>query len=383
MKVLLFGAHPIVCGASFSMLKLMEELNSLGVDVVPVVRKGFLNSILEKKNINRYIVNQWSWLVSNDYSWFKELVIKRVKKFLNFFSLIRLVQIIKKENPDVVHVNVLTSYLPVVAALKCNKPIVWHIREMVEEDLNGHFWNKNDAYALMRKADYFVAISECVRSKYAKIVGENKIKCVYNGIDVEDFYRPKHQIFTEKKIRVTLAGRICKSKGQLPCLIELAPILKANTNIILQFAGVGNELEVQKIVECRNKLHLNENQVLLLGHVNKMADLWETTDIAIVYSKYEAFGRVTIEAKMAGALVLGYNSGGTIELIENGCDGFLFGNGLPSLNCVFEKVISNSNESSRIANLGRERAIAKFTSKKNAEQVLDIYKEVLDNRRYA
>lgn len=379
MKVILVGSHPIVCGAAFSMLKLIEELEKIGINVVPVTCDGFVDSELKKINKTNYVVNSWSWVVSNRFSSKKIFAVKFIKKILNIPAYLKFIKIIKYENPDIIHVNALTDYVAVKAAIKCKKPIVWHIREMIEEDLNSHFWNKKKSFSLMQKANHFIAISKCVENKYKEIVGSKKISCVYNGIDTDKFFSPHHAILNDENIVITMAGRINQYKGQYQCLEELAPLLKENPNVILQFAGVGGEDELQKIQKLRSSAGLSEDQVRLLGLVNDMPELWKNTDIAIVYSKYEAFGRVTIEAKMAGVLVVGFNSGGTIELIENGKDGFLFGNGLSSLYGVVEDVLSNKNNARQIAVKGRETAMDKFTSKHNAEQIVKIYKKVIRN----
>lgn len=379
MKVMLVGSHRIVCGAAFSMLKLDEELEKLGTDVVPVVCEGFADSELIKKQKKHYVVNSWTWIVSNTYSPLKAFYTQLIKKTLNFRNYWKFVKIIKKENPDIVHINVLTDYVAAKASIKCHKPFVWHIRELVEEDLNSHFWNKKKTFSLMQKANHLIAISKCVENKYREIVGSAKISCIYNGVDANKFFFPHHTILNGEKIVITMAGRIHQYKGQYQCLEELAPLLKQNPNVILQFAGVGDEDELQKIKKLMSSVGLSDGQVRLLGLVKDMPELWENTDIAIVYSKFEAFGRVTIEAKMAGSLVVGFNSGGTIELIENGKDGFLFGRGQPSLYSVVENVLSNKDNARQIAANGRESATDKFTSKHNAEQVVEIYKKVLKN----
>jgi len=344
MKVLYVGTDAQVCGASFSMVKLIEELDSRGVEVVPVVHRGNTDNLLTQKGRSHYIVNAWSWIVSNSYS--------RVKKTIVMLS--------KK------------------AAIDSGIPIVWHIREMIEEDLNSSFWNQREAHSLMKKADCFIAISRCVEEKYKRVVGADRIRCIYNGVDVGRFLREDHTAFSDKSVVITMAGRINKSKGQLSSLQELIPVLQANPNLILQFAGLGSDSEIQAIKNCRDRAGISEERVKLLGFVEDMDRLWGETDIALVYSKFEAFGRVTIEAKMGGALVVGYNSGGTTELIENGVDGYLFGNGYKSLKETVELILMNPRQASTVAVQGREKAKTVFTSENNAIQIERLYKEILD-----
>ena len=156
----------------------------------------------------------------------------------------------------------------------------------------------------------------------------------------------------------------------------LIDVLKSNPNIILQFAGVGEDKDIKEITDLRDKEGLGE-QVKLLGFVKDMEKLWSETDIAIVYSKFEAFGRVTVEAKMSGALVVGYNSGGTTELINDGEDGFLFENGYAPLGDVVKNIISDPEHAGIIADTGRRLSSQVFTSENNAKQIFELYKNIL------
>ncbi len=381
MKVLYIGGDTLATGASFSMIKLIEEEEKLGIDVVPVVHKGNSEKLLSQKGRSHYIVNAWSWRVSLNAPWYKVLLIHLIKGILNIPCYFRYKKIIKVEKPDIVHINALTTYVGAMAAARSKKPLVWHIREMMEEDLNSQFWNKPQAYNLMKKADCFIAISKCVEKKYRAIVGDDHIRCIYNGVDKDLFYNKEHTILTKQQIVLTMAGRITEKKGQFQCLKSLAPLLQENPNIILQFAGTGSDADLEKIINIRNRSGLCDSQVQILGFVKEMNRLWASTDIAIVYSSFEAFGRVTVEAKMAGALVVGFDSGGTSELIEDGIDGYLFDDNKCNLYSTMNKLLSDKELSRTIAARGRELAAKTFTSENNAKQVVDLYKSVLQQSK--
>ena len=379
MKVLYIGGDAQATGASFSMVKLIEEEEKLDIDVVPVVHKGNTDKLLTEKGKTHYIVNPWSWSVSLNAPWYKVQLYHLIKGILNIPCYFKYKKIIREERPDVIHINALTTYVGASAAVRAGKPLVWHIREMMEEDLNSQFWNKSQAYSLMRKADCFIAISKCVERKYRPIVGDEKIRCIYNGVDKELFYNEEHTIFNESQIVMTMAGRITEKKGQFQCLKVLSPLLRENSNIILRFAGTGRAEDIEEIVRIRDENSLSDSQVQILGFVKEMDKLWASTDIAIVYSAFEAFGRVTVEAKMAGALVVGFDSGGTSELIENGVDGYLFDAKKCDLYNTLTKILKDKEGSRIIAARGRELAAKTFTSENNAKQVVDLYAKVLRN----
>ena len=97
----------------------------------------------------------------------------------------------------------------------------------------------------------------------------------------------------------------------------------------------------------------------------------------LVCSKYEAFGRVTVEAMMAGCLVIGANSGGTIELIEDGSTGVLFESGdyVDLVNKMIY-VIENKNNAKKIAKNGRNVALQCFTALINASNIRNLYLDI-------
>lgn len=376
MKVLYIGSDSQMCGAGLSMVKLIEEENKAGINVVPVVRKGFSQKLLSEKKIEHYVVNAQSWIVSRNYCWIKAKSIYVIKMILNIKCYFQYIKIIKKENPDIIHINAITTYVGAKAAIKMKKKVVWHIRELIEEDLNGTFFSHKKAYNLMKKAHRFIAISDCVENKYSKIVGKEKIVRIYNGIDENEFYSKNHDVFKNNKIFLTMAGRITKEKGQFLCLDALSKLLKKNSNVILQFAGTGENEELQRLYDFIEKEHINKNQVKFLGYIKNMNEVWKNTDIAIVYSKLEAFGRVTIEAKMAGAIVVGYNSGGTSELIDNGVNGFLFNNSNELLSSV-EYILNNKEQAKKVALAGQIHACNNYTSNINCKKIIELFKSII------
>ena len=67
-----------------------------------------------------------------------------------------------------------------------------------------------------------------------------------------------------------------------------------------------------------------QNKVVFHGFEKRVDVIYGEMDILLMCSHCEGFGRVTVEAMQRGIPVLGYNSGGTTELIEDGFNGYLF-----------------------------------------------------------
>ena len=65
-------------------------------------------------------------------------------------------------------------------------------------------------------------------------------------------------------------------------------------------------------------------QVLFLGQVENAFPYIQEADALILCSRCEAFARVVVEAMKAGKPVIGSRSGGTVEQIRDGFNGFLY-----------------------------------------------------------
>ena len=122
-----------------------------------------------------------------------------------------------------------------------------------------------------------------------------------------------------------------------------------------------------------------ESEITFTGFVSDMAELRKTTDVELVCSEKEAFGRVTIEAMMASDPVIASDSGANPELIRPGENGLLFesGNAKALADCMQELIA----EPGRIENMGRQAfrfAAENFLSDRNTEQIEALYRKLTE-----
>lgn len=382
MKVVFASANiNMGSGASWSFLGLVKCLKDDGIQPVVILRKkGGLYDELKNINIKIYILPQemhrWMQPVGVPSKISKHMVKCDIK---NFISLIRCILIIVKEKPDLIHMNSLTEYMCGVLGEKMRIPVIWHIREFMEEDLGVEFCNKEKALKIVGNASEIIAISKSVKDKFELLLNRN-VKMIYNGIYIDDYYF-EHSIFENKIINIAISGRICKQKGHLELFraVKLL-IVKGITNIRLNIYGEVDEKndyyqKLKKYIENNNL----SDYVIFRGYFHNMSKELRKMDIQCVCSIKEAFGRVTIEGMLSGLLMIGANSGGTAELIEDGETGYLYEVGNEkSLAMVLEKSILNKGRSSKIARYAQSEAALKFSDKTNAQLIKELYNKVLN-----
>lgn len=62
------------------------------------------------------------------------LVTKPFAQLYNQLAIVRIKKLIRDEKVDIVHQNTSYIYAPAKAAIKSDVPLVWHLREFLEED---------------------------------------------------------------------------------------------------------------------------------------------------------------------------------------------------------------------------------------------------------
>ena len=99
---------------------------------------------------------------------------------------------------------------------------------------------------------------------------------------------------------------------------------------------------------------------------------------ALMCSRSEAFGRVTVEAMKFGLPVIGANSGGTRELIRDGWNGLLYPPGDPAaLAERIDRLYGDQALRARLGGNGRAWAQRTFSIARHTEGVMKVLAEIL------
>lgn len=367
-------------GAFLSMVTLIEILKKkYSIDFF-VILPGEGNGIelLNDKEIPYKIINSISWVIPLSVKDSKVTKIKTiVKKILNIKAINEISKFIKENDIDIVHINTTYSYVAAKAAIKIGTPLVWHLREFLEQHQNNTLWNRESGNKLINKSDKIIVISDSLKNKYVNIFDEDKLVRIYDSVDDKRFYKPYKEIFNSDLLTFIMVGRFNYPKGQLDYANACAKLYSSGfTNFEAWLVGEGEPDFNKQLIDIFESANMDNYK--FLGYRDDVDELYELADISFTCSEFEAFGRTTIEAMLAGNLVIGADSGATTELIEDN-RGILFK--LHDSNDLFDKIkfaIDNPETSKEIANSGRDYMFEIMSSEKNADKVFDIYCEILN-----
>ena len=161
------------------------------------------------------------------------------------------------------------------------------------------------------------ATKQTVLAKNKDLFPEDKIKVIYNGIDISNLppLAKKSREFTLLNL-----GRLEAQKNQF-FLIELAKELKKrNYPIKIVIGGDGRLKEAlqQKITELQV-----DDIVKLAGFIEHPLEFITTADVFVLPSLWEGFGYVLAEAALCKKPIIAFDISSNPELVIQGQSGFL------------------------------------------------------------
>lgn len=385
MRILFVAPEIRIRGASLSLLGLIEQLQKKGHEVAVVVRKKNNEYVdaLQKVGADIIYCKYYLWVIHGvDKPIKKGLVrgIHRMACYLNRFQAKKLAG--KMSGYDIIHTNTTATDFGAYLSKYMKIPHIWHVREFGKEDFGFMtVFSEKYFYQFMEEnSEKIILISNAIAEKYEKYINPVKLDVIYNGISQERFWNSEKSILKDsKKVQIVVVGYLTEAKGQ-HILIQALPEIIANigTQIKVCLVGSSDVSYKDRLLELVQTLQVKD-YVEFIDFTTEVEKILLKSDISVICSKAEGFGRVTAEAMLAGNLVVGANSGGTAEVLGYGRYGRLYErDNHVELAKVLIQAITKKEESAMIAKAGQEHARTEFTVEHNADQIIKVYQNVLD-----
>lgn len=387
MKIaVIFHDSDLYSGATRSLVDILDKIieNNL-IDVVAVFpnKSGTAIDYLKGRGID-IIYSSYSQarvvLNENILRYFIALPIRILRQVIGKFNA-KFIISRKLKELGVTGIYTNTSTILVGAYIKkvIDVKHIWHFREFSEEDQNKtmlfgrkHFYNLVNNYT-----DEVIVLSKAMQKKYSRYIEGNLIKVVYNDISPV-YINKKNDLISksDKTFNILVAGQVKPEKGQEQAIKAIEILRKKNYNINLFIAGSGPKEYLSKLEKYVESNGLTEH-IKFLGQVRDLNKLRSEMNVGIVPSKFEAFGRVTVEGMLSCMTMIGANRGGTVELIEDNKTGLIYEWGdVTELSQKIQYLYENREYCTKLAMNGFNHAI-NFTKGNCA---LHIEKSFLNNK---
>ena len=295
------------------------------------------------------------------------------KGILNTLRIfLSLLKYIGKYNIDLVHshhryFDLLTFYLSKLTKVKS----ITSVQSLV-------YRKKGLSY----KAPCLIACSESVKNhlvNYFKLK-EDKIKTIYNFVDLCEVDTKNEEIVSKKKVEasagsfvICFVGRLNYAEKGVDLLLNAVRLLNGEyKDILLIIIGDGNNRG--DIIGFISKYKINAR---VIGPVDKVYDYYKIADVVVLPSRVEPFGIVTLEAGAAKKIFIGSDGTGIEEVVNHGINGLLFANSnYEDLAAKIEYVYKNKSELKILGeNLYRD-VLSKFSAESVIPQYQKLYEDV-------
>ncbi len=284
-------------------------------------------------------------------------------------------EIIAKSKPDVVMTNSIVCPWAALAAQYARVPHVWFVREYGDLDHGRVFeLGREKTWAdVGNLSDLVVTISKSLAEHAAQYIDKDKITILYNPFKLDELRQKaaakiKSPFKSSSSLKVIVSGNLAPSKGQLEAIEAVGWLNAKGLETELCIVGAAGEKEYMQTVNQSIARHKLADKVHLVGFSTDLLAYVALSDVGIMASHREGFGRVTFEYIALGKPVVGANSGATPEMVIDGKTGYLFEPGnIDSLSAALEHYARDTSLAKAHGESAAKHAAAMLAGPNNAD----------------
>ncbi|MEA2092237.1 MAG: glycosyltransferase family 4 protein, partial [Campylobacterota bacterium] len=168
--------------------------------------------------------------------------------------------------------------------------------------------------------------------------------------------------------------------GQHLLIKAVNVLVEKGLNVNAYFVGSAMQESYLEMLKQDVKDRGLEKNIHFLGFMKNPHHFFQACDSIVMASKRETFGLVVIEAMQVQTAVIGSNSGGVVEIIDDEETGLLFEvQNYKSLAHKTEMLINSPELTLRIAKAGQEKCEEKFSNELQFEKLSLILKDLSES----
>lgn len=204
---------------------------------------------------------------------------------------------------------------------------------------------------------------------------------VHNGVDLTIF-RPGSKRTARKALNLPEQDTI---------------VLLVSNYMNSRFKGINHAIDALNGLKCGNltvllvgkdgdkvahRLYSNSKPISYVKCREELAKCYQASDVFLMPSLEEVFGLVAAEAMACATPVVAYASGGLKEVIGNDGAGILVPTGdILGLTSAIQRLIKSREKATLMGQRAALRAKQLFDIRRQAESLIELYKQMIDSKR--
>lgn len=294
-----------------------------------------------------------------------------------FSFLYRSFSLAKKKDVDIISCQwwIPGGLIGWMVALFSNKPLFVTLHGTDLRILKGSKILKPLAKKVFKRARGVSCVSTFLKNYLVQsgLTDKDKIEILPMPVDMGRF--KARDLLKKEKKRVLCVARFTKQKG-LDYLIQAVRIL-FDKDFDFETKIIGGGPEKARLQEKIKELSLSE-RVFLLDSVSQeeLFAHYVESDLCVLPSMEEGFGLVLVEAQLCRRPVIGTNSGGIPDIIEDEVTGLLVKpEDAQDLAVAIERILADRSFAEKLAERGYLSAIREFSPEAIQKKFLDFVKK--------
>lgn len=321
-----------------------------------------------------------SWLAEQGAVEGIEILPLRMRGYFDLVSMSRLIALVRRHRPDVLHGHAMRGSHYARAARRWNRSTAL---VMTAHSTNSwrHFDRRTPIICVSR------AVERALRGR-----GFSKLHLIYNGIpktppttratDDLPMYREiaarKHG---ENRLLILHVGRFIRDKAQ-DWLLDQWENLPAELADTLLIVFVGDWQETDYGRSCHRRLSssaLLRDKAVFVGpqSMSALTAWYDLADLLVLPSRREAFGLTLLEGARAGLPALASEIGGIPEAVLDNRTGFLFPPEDGSAFLVKLRMLLDEERRKTLGAAAKKRFLGQFTTQRMALETVALYDRAL------
>ncbi|MBI2619750.1 MAG: glycosyltransferase family 4 protein [Ignavibacteriales bacterium] len=253
-------------------------------------------------------------------------------KYLDLPAALAMKRIFEHNNVQICIIGLSKDVSTVVLATKLGSPVRLVYFQQMQFGHNKRDFFHRWSYASLER---WVTLTNAMRVSVLRntMIPDEKIRVIPFGADMSIFDPSRYKRTRSRKIfgissralAIALIGRFDPQKGHEDLLLAAPKVLEEFPHSIFLFVGEetrgeeGFRNHLQSLVESSSL----QERVRFLPFTSNVPELLAAIDLVVMPSYSESFGFLAVEAMAMGIPVVGTNTGGLSEIIQDGVTGFL------------------------------------------------------------
>lgn len=357
MKILQIMPEFGLAGAERMAESLILELKQLGCEVAAVSLYDFHSAItdnLEANGVKVYYLGK--------------------KRGPDLSIPGKLVNVFRKEKPDIVHTHRYVCEYVIPAAILAKVPGRIHTvhnvaeKERLPKKLQHFFYH----FCHVHPVGLSPLVTQSVQQFYK--LPPHHVPTIYNGIHMSKT-KQKADYCTDGTFHFLHVGRFAEQKNHAAIVRAFAAFHQEHPNADLTFVGSGELFsQVQEQIRSLGM----EDVIKTPGQVDNIIELYPQYDAFLLPSLYEGIPITLIEAMSSGMPIIASEVGGIPDMLRHNHSGLLCTSDPDSIAAAMKQLYADEMLRQR---LGQQALVdsARFSAQHMAEAYLAFYHKVLQN----